>query len=423
MSEANTGTVLPRQNWLVAPSTRAVVAALETFEADASRFVGGCVRNALLGEPVDDIDIATKLTPHEVIAAAKTAGLRTVPTGIEHGTVTVLVDHTPFEVTTLRRDVETDGRHAKVAFSRDWAEDAARRDFYCNALYANAAGEVFDPTGGGLADIAARRVRFIGDPEARLTEDHLRSLRFFRFSAWYGRAGLDKQGLAACERQADGLKGLSVERVWKELKKLLSAPEPTEAVLAMLTTGLLGRIIQSLDADAGRVFTALVSFESDAFLPVEPMQRLAALLPADPEVGKTLARQLKLSNAERDRMELMLGQTPRVVSFLSPREVRQALYALGQEGFCDRVKLGWARSDNPRQTSQWRALLAMAEGYRRPALPIDGRTARAAGVPDGPLMRQVLGEVEAWWVDNDFPDDPLAVVERLKSVTQALVKA
>ncbi len=216
-------------DWLTAPQTLAVVAALEAARPGGVRFVGGCVRNCVMGRAVDDIDIATQLEPAQTITALKTAGLRAIPTGIEHGTVTAIVDHVPFEITSLRRDVETDGRRAVVAFTQDWAEDAQRRDFRMNALYAAPDGEMFDPVGGGYEDAMAGRVIFIGDADQRLREDYLRILRFFRFNAWYG-AELDQDGLAACTRQAAGLSQIARERVWKELKKMLAAPEPATAM-------------------------------------------------------------------------------------------------------------------------------------------------------------------------------------------------
>ena len=218
--------------WLKLPETRAVMEALEAAGgADCARFVGGCVRNSLMGQSVDDIDIATRLQPSATMAALKARGLRAIPTGVDHGTVTAVAGGRPFEITTLRRDVETDGRRAVVAFTEDWAEDAARRDFRLNALYAGAAGCVFDPTGGGLSDAAQGRIIFVGDPEARIREDYLRILRFFRFFAWYGTGAPDAAGLAACERLSAGVERLSAERMSKELLKLLSACDPTPAVL------------------------------------------------------------------------------------------------------------------------------------------------------------------------------------------------
>src|SRR5579862_7309671 len=235
---------LPTQPWLSHPATRAVIAALEAAGGEGcARFVGGCVRNALLRAPVSDIDIATTLTPDVVIKALAEARLKSVPTGIEHGTVTAIAQGRPFEVTTLRRDVETDGRRAVVAFTTDWAEDAQRRDFRLNALYADPAGQLYDPTGGGLADIRAGRIVFVGDAATRIREDALRILRFFRFQAWYGRTEPDAAGLAACAALRDRISHLSAERVSAELLKLLAAEDPRGVVRLMAQSGVLAVVL------------------------------------------------------------------------------------------------------------------------------------------------------------------------------------
>ncbi|MDX2235667.1 MAG: CCA tRNA nucleotidyltransferase [Hyphomonadaceae bacterium] len=403
--------------WLAAPETRAVMAALEAARPGGARFVGGCVRNALIGQPVDDIDIATQLTPEETIAAATAAGFGVAPTGLEHGTVTVIARHKPFEVTTLRRDVATDGRRATVAFTEDWAEDASRRDFRLNALYADASGAVFDPTGGGVDDARAGRIIFIGDAETRLREDYLRILRFFRFSAWYGRGPLDERGLAACAAMQQGLDQLSAERVWKELKKLLAAPDPRPALEAMVRLGLLARIApEAVKTDR---LLRLIAIENDLLLSHEAMTRAAVML-ADEAGARAFARRMKASNDERGRLAAAQGHTPRIVSYMSMREVRRALYALGVETFRDRARRVWAEEADMRKASQWRALLALADSYVRPSLPLSGDDILAAGVPPGPKVGEVRREVEAWWIDADFPDDRLSIVERLKAVAQGL---
>ena len=245
--------ILTGQPWLEAAATRAVIAALEAAGGPGcARFVGGCVRNALIGQPVEDVDIATTLRPEETERAIRAAGLKAVPTGLAHGTVTAISGREPFEITTLRRDVSTDGRNATVAFTDDWAEDAGRRDFRLNALYADAGGQVFDPTGEGVADALAGRVVFVGDPATRIREDYLRILRFFRFFAWYGAGEPDPAGLAACAALAPGMSRLSAERVSKELTRLLAAPDPRAAVTAMAATGVLARILPDPPPITGR---------------------------------------------------------------------------------------------------------------------------------------------------------------------------
>ncbi len=403
--------------WLNAAPTRAVVDALEKARAGSVRFVGGCVRNTLLAQPVDDIDIATPLTPDEVIAAAKAAGLDAVPTGIDHGTITVIADHMPHEITTLRRDVTTEGRRATVAFTQSWEEDAQRRDFTMNALYADPSGAIHDPTGSGVDDARAGRVIFIGDAETRIREDYLRILRFFRFNAWYGRGDIDQTGLAACAEHKAGLADLSVERVWKETKKLLAAPDPSAAINAMERTGIRAIVLPEAER-LGRL-ERLIAIETDLFLPVDPLTRLAAALPSQMQ-ARALARRLKLSNEERNRLVQALGDDERMVSYMSMREMRRAVYRLGRQAFEDRVLIGWADDPKDKTATQWRALIALAQTWEPPSLPMTGDQVMHAGVPAGPLVGQVLKEVEAWWIDADFPDDPLALVERLKAVAQAL---
>jgi poly(A) polymerase len=404
--------------WMNAEETRAVMAALEAEGgADCARFVGGCVRNALIGRPVADIDIATTLTPDRVTAALKAAGLKAVPTGIEFGTVTAVSGGKPFEITTLRRDVETDGRHAVVVYTDDWAEDAARRDFRLNALYADGEGRLFDPTGEGEADARAGRIVFVGDPETRIREDGLRILRFFRFLAWYGEGEPDADALAACERMKGALISLSAERVAKELLRLLTADDPRPAVRLMAATGILSLVVPLAHGTAR--FERLVEIESDLFQ-CDPLLRLAALLPDDPSAGLVTAERLRLSNAQRERLATALGVEPRLVSWLSPREARRAVYQLGVNTFCDRLMLAWANSDRNAAAMQWRALLPMAQSWPRPSFPLTGAEVMAAGVPEGPMVGEVMREIEAWWIDQDFIDDKLSIVERLKSVAQGM---
>ncbi len=412
-------TLLP-QPWMVDPATLAVMAALEQAGgADCARFVGGCVRNAVLSRPVADIDIATTLEPPAVIAALEAAELKAIPTGFDHGTVTAVARGRPFEITSLRRDVATDGRRAVVAYTTDWTEDAARRDFRLNALYADAAGRLYDPTGEGLADARAGRIVFVGDPKARIAEDALRIPRFFRFLAWYGRGAPDPEALAACAALAPLTDSLSAERIGAEVMRLLAADDPREAVRRMAEAGVLTRLVPQAKALAR--FEALVSLGADAFAPPDALLRLAALLPHQPAAARDVARRLRLTNIERDRLEAALGLEPRLVSWMSPRQTRQAVYRLGERTFCDRALLAWAGSERPAAASQWRALIPMAQSWTAPSLPLTGDEVAAAGVPRGPMIGAVLREVEAWWIDSDFPADKLSVVERLKSVVQGMV--
>ena len=390
--------------WLTDPATRAVMAALAARGGpDGARFVGGCVRNSLLDRPVDDVDIATRLEPREVMEALAVAGLKAVPTGLDHGTVTAVSDHRPFEITTLRRDVTTDGRRATVAFTGDWAEDAGRRDFHINALYADAEGQVFDPTGQGLADIAARRVAFVGDPDRRIREDRLRILRFFRFQAWYGRGAPDAAGLAACVREADGLSELSAERVSKELLKLLAAPDPVPTVAIMAEAGILQRLLP--DVPGLEAFQALAKVSDDAVL------RLSALMPPNAEARDPAARALRLSNRDRVRLVALAGPVPDLEQ-LGEAAVRAMVYADGRQATQDRLTL--ALAVRPGQVERHRTLNDLVETWPIPRMPVGGREVAALGIPPGPETGALLAAFEAGWIADDFPADGHA--ERLQAL-------
>jgi poly(A) polymerase len=411
---------LDAQPWITAAPTRAVIEALEARGGrGCARFVGGCVRNAVIGLPVDDIDIATTLTPDEVTSALESRGLRAAPTGVEHGTVTAIAEHQPFEITTLRRDVSTDGRRAVVAFTTDWNEDARRRDFRLNALYADPLdGRLFDPTGKGIEDALAGRVVFVGDPIVRIREDYLRILRFFRFQAWFGRGAPDPGAVSACRALKGMLAGRAAERTQKELMKLLAADDPRGALKLMAETGVLGAILPCVKG-LGR-FEALVEIER-GMNENDPELRLAALVPQDRPTAEQAAERLRLSNAQRDRLCAAVGTSPRITSWMSPRQVRAAVYRIGHEPFFDRVKLAWAASANSKSAPQWRALLTLAESWARPQFPLSGEDAMAAGVPEGPLVGQVLREVEDWWIEEDFPAERPLALQQLETVAQGMI--
>ncbi|WP_269220889.1 CCA tRNA nucleotidyltransferase [Brevundimonas vesicularis] len=390
------------QPWLESEATRAVMRALEVAGgAGCARFVGGCVRNSLLGQPVDDIDIATRLRPEQTMAALKAAGMKAVPTGVEHGTVTGVSERRPYEITTLRRDVETDGRRAVVAFTEDWAEDAARRDFRLNALYADAAGTVFDPTGGGLEDAAAGRIVFIGEAETRIREDYLRILRFFRFYAWYGRGEPDAVGLAACAALKGGMAQLSAERVSKELLKLLAAPDPRAAVRAMAETGVLAQILPQAQP--------LALFEAMCELTDDPVMRMSALLQADVAAVTEIAGGLRLSNAVRDRLAAAVADGPAVSPAMSDAEARAAIYRLGRRAFEDRLMRAQAAGGG--DGARLRALVA---DWTPPKMPVGGRDVARLGLRPGPETGRLLKAFEDGWVADDFPAEGLEA--RLKTL-------
>ncbi len=399
---------LSDQPWLTAPATRAVMAALEAAGGPGcARFVGGCVRNALIGQPVAAVDIATTLTPEDTARAIRAAGLKSVPTGIAHGTVTAVAERRPFEITTLRRDVSTDGRNATVAFTDDWAEDAARRDFRLNALYADADGQVFDPTGEGVADAEAGRIIFVGDPQTRIREDFLRILRFFRFHAWYGRGEPDAAALAACRALAEGMTRLSAERVSSELMKLLSAPDPRAALGAMAEAGVLAQILP--EASLTPLFDAAVEQGADA------TARLMMLLPADEAVVRTAAGRLRFPNAARDRLAFAAQTFPAVSLSMSDREARAALYRHGAQAVSDAIRRRWAEA--PDQAGDARRLLALAADWTRPRLPVGGRDLARLGIEPGPETGRLLKAFEESWIAEDFP--PAGHAERLAALVNA----
>jgi poly(A) polymerase len=387
---------LDPQPWMTSPAVRRVMAALEGVTPDCARFVGGCVRNALLGEPVADVDIATRLTPDRVEKAMLAAGIAVHPTGIEHGTLTVVADHQPFEVTTLRRDIETDGRRATVAFTEDWAEDAHRRDFRMNALYAAPDGEVFDPTGGGLDDIAQRRIVFVGDPETRIREDYLRILRFFRFFAWYGRGEPDAAGLAACAALCAGLEGISAERIWMETKKLLAAHDPMGAMTAMEKSGVFAQLFPQ--AKGLDLLRKLVALEVGAGLTPDPMVRFLALFWRHAKAVQAVSNQLKMSNEERQRLNWAAQDDTPIQAGMTPQDMRRVLYKVGVSVFRDRVLLRWAQDGS----DAWAKLHTEAERWRRPTMPVSGEDLLARGVTEGPAIGEALRKLEAAWIESDF---------------------
>ncbi|MEC7288507.1 MAG: CCA tRNA nucleotidyltransferase [Pseudomonadota bacterium] len=376
-------------DWLEAAPTRQVISALEATRPGSARFVGGCVRNTIMGRAVDDIDIATQLRPEQTLAALELADIRAIPTGIEHGTVTAVAAGQPFEITSLRRDVETDGRRAVVSFTEDWAEDAKRRDFRLNALYAAPNGELFDPTGGGYDDACAGRVMFIGDADQRLEEDYLRILRFFRFNAWYG-AGIDGDGLAACARQASGLAKIARERVWKELSKLLTAPSPRVAVEAMGESGVLDQVLP--EHHGATSLHDLELTEQLTGVQPDPMLRLMALLPRSALAVQQTQQSLRLSNQDSDRLTMWAADNlPNPVG-MKARELRATLYWHGKQAVVDRAMLAAA---------DVRDLLAAIRAWRRPEFPIKGEDALALGL-QGREIGQALSRVAKVWVDSDF---------------------
>ena len=403
MSEAK---VLSDAPWLRSgPAARAL--SLLNGDGEEARVVGGAVRNALLDIPTGDIDIATTALPEEVVRRAKAAGIKCVPTGIDHGTVTLVIETQPFEVTTLREDTETFGRKAKVAFGRDWVRDAERRDFTINGLSVDAEGLVHDHV-GGLADIAARRVRFIGDAGERIAEDFLRILRFFRMHAAYGTGEPDRAGYLACIAGRAGLASLSAERVRMEMLKLVLAEGTGVAVQAMADAGLLLPIFGGVTYTG--TFAAMISAERALGLAPSAVRRLAALSVAVTEDAKRVASRLRLSNAEAKALDSMGHRWWRLAGKDHAR-ARQLLYRLGEDPYRDRLMLAWARAGAGIESARWHELATLPQRWRAPKFPLKAADFISRGIAEGPALGHVLTLAEDAWLAADFPLDPSALAD------------
>ncbi len=407
--------------WFRDKALRRVLSLLDA-DGGEGRVVGGAVRNSLMGLPVADIDIATTLLPEAVVERAAAAGIKAVPTGIAHGTVTLVVDGKPFEITTLRRDVETDGRRARVAFSQDWHADAERRDLTINALYASADGKVVDLV-GGLADLERRNIRFIGDAAVRIAEDHLRILRFFRFFAYYGSGRPDADGLRACAAAKSKIATLSAERVWSEMKKLLAAPDPGRALLWMRQIGILTEVLPETEKWGIDAIPGLVATENVLGWPPEPLLRLAAIVPPDAARLAKLAQRLRLSKAEGAYL-LAWANTPIVKDDISEAAFDRLLYRHDPSGVSVRLKLALvtartkAESDfeEMARVARLGKLLERVAKWKKPAFPISGADALAAGISAGPRVGELMARLEQEWLDGNFSLNRASLLARLKEL-------
>jgi poly(A) polymerase len=400
------------QPWMIAPETRQVIEAL-TKEGAEARFVGGCVRDALLGRGVKDVDIATPLVPEQAMRLLEAAGLKVVPTGIAHGTVTAVSQHRPYEITTLRRDVETDGRHAKVAFTDDWQADAARRDFTMNALSCKPTGELYDYF-GGLKDLRQGRVRFVGDAKERLREDVLRLLRFYRFQAHYGRGAPDMAAREACRAMVPELPTLSAERLRDETLKLLRAPSPHDVLVLMHNDKVLAAYLP--EATDIQKLSRLVTIErrwGERVRAGDPVRRLAILL-RDPAQAAPVALRLRFSNKDRERLEALREPVP-FTPPLDERAVRRDCYRHGPELLIDRTLMFWAIEGNPDNAALER-MLDVVESWEPVSLPVKGDDVLALGVPTGEAVGSLLRLIEDWWIERDFRPGREETLIRLKQV-------
>jgi poly(A) polymerase len=394
---------LPRLDaaWLREGAPALLLAALDR-DGEEARVVGGAVRNGLIGGPAGDIDIATTALPDEVVRRAAAAGFKAVPTGIEHGTVTVVADGRPHEVTTLREDVETDGRRAKVAFGRDWQRDAERRDFTMNALSVARDGTIYDYV-GGFVDLMARRVRFIGEPGKRIAEDYLRILRFFRFHAAYGHGAPDPAGLAACIAARQHLDRLSRERVQMEMFKLLVAAHAVPALAVMSEAGLLLSVLGGVPLLAS--LSNMIKIETSLELAADPVRRLGALALFTIEDADRLRERLRLANAEHERLRAMADGWWRILAENAEQDGRAALYRLGREHFTDRVLLAWTRSPAGIADTTWHELARLPERWTAPEFPLKAADFLERGVARGPALGMALRAAEEVWIAAGFPTD------------------
>jgi poly(A) polymerase len=410
MTDAGTSLLITPQPWMVEPAASAVLGALAAGGAQA-RFVGGSVRDALLGRPIGDIDIATPAPPERVIELLEKHGIKVVPTGLAHGTVTAITGTPPrhFEITTLRRDVETYGRRARVAFDADWSADAARRDFTINAIFLAADGAIYDPV-GGLADLRARRVRFVGDPATRIAEDVLRILRYYRFEARFGTGSGDAPARAACRAAVQLLAGLSGERIAQEIVRLLETPDPIAALRMMQEDGVFEAILP----EARRLdrLRQMIAIEPDR----DPLRRLAALIDVDGEGAVALAERLRFANAWRDRMRGLAAPWP-IDPQADVEAQRRALHRLGAERYRDVALLLAAHGAIGREPLT--ALLDLAGDWVPPLFPLSGHDVTALGIPPGPRVGHLLAGVRDWWEEGDFAADRAACLARLKVLAAA----
>lgn len=400
--------------WMTAPEARELVKILTDGGANI-RFVGGCVRDSILGRTVSDIDVATDALPERVIELINQAGYQTVPVGLEHGTVLAVIGTATFEITTLRHDVETDGRHATVAFTDDWVADAARRDLTINALSVEPNGTLHDPF-QGLADLTAGRVRFVGNAQARITEDVLRLLRYYRFFAHYGKPPADSEARTACRQHASSLPRLSGERVHAELFKLLSAPDPVPAVRMMVDDGVFAHLFEA-EVDVASL-SKLIALETGRLDGVrDPLRRVAALIQPPAEGFKKITAALRLSNAENDYLEQMRTNAGLVQAATPPQKLNEILYRFGAPTVQDLIALSWAR--NAGGDEGWSRQLERVQAWSPVTFPLGGHDVIACGIESGPKVGKLLSDAEAWWIAAEFQPDRAACLAYLRELIAA----
>ena len=413
---------LAPQPWMKAAETRALFKALQAGGKEA-RFIGGCVRNAVIGMPVKDIDLATPETPHRVLKLLEAANIKAIPTGIDHGTVTAVINSMHYEITTLRIDVENHGRRATVTYTDDWVADALRRDFTINTMSCTIEGNIFDPL-SGMNDLDKRWVRFVGSARLRIEEDLLRLLRFFRFHATFGGSDVDQAAITACRTLAPRLNELSAERVQSELFKILEAPNSADTMILMNNELVLKYILPEANnfsrlRTMAWLETHLINMDT---INPDKLRRLAAMLRMDEAGHAALAKRLRLSNKQCSRLAIMTKFAHSPVPELSQLKRHHALYDLGADSFRDLALLNWAqektiwRQNLPERTEHWKGLIDAADTWQQPTFPIKGDDAKTLGLDQGPAIGKALKKVEAWWRDGDFKADKGQCINHLTQV-------
>jgi len=388
----------------------------ETYQKNSIFVVGGAIRDALLNREITDIDFATPLEPKTITEILYKENIKFIDVGINHGTVTAIINERKFEITTFRNDIFTDGRHAQVSFSNSLEEDALRRDFTINAMYLDKSGNLIDPT-DGKKDLENRVVRFIGRPDERIKEDYLRILRYFRFLALFGDISPDAEVMKTISANLDKLSVVSKERQWNELKSILTLTAPNNAISAMSEIGLLDDYFNGIGINDA--FVNLIEIESKISFSIDPILRLSTLIENSLDKANTIIKKLPLSKSESTDLLKLCTLNKKVVSYMSMKEVRYLLYLLGRDGFQKQILVTWAKDANNKNEVNWRSLYEVAQSWEKPSFALTAKDVINMGISQGPMVGDILKEVEDWWAENDFIDDKFSLIERLKAIVQS----
>ena len=388
----------------------------ETYQKNSIFVVGGAIRDALLNREITDIDFATSLEPKTITEILNKENIKFIDVGINHGTVTAIINERKFEITTFRNDIFTDGRHAQVSFSNSLEEDALRRDFTINAMYLDKSGNLIDPT-DGKKDLENRVVRFIGNPDERIKEDYLRILRYFRFLALFGDISPDAEVMKTIKANLDKLSVVSKERQWNELKSILSLTAPNNAISAMSEIGLLDVYFNGIGINDA--FVNLIEIESKISFSIDPILRLSTLIENSLDKANTIIKKLPLSKSESTDLLKLCTLNKKIVSYMSMKEVRYLLYLLGRDGFQKQILVNWAKDTNNKNEVNWRSLYEVAQSWEKPSFALTAKDVINMGISQGPMVGDILKEVEDWWAENDFIDDKFSLIERLKAIVQS----